>query len=140
MPFSVLRLNLQSSHLEPLAQSPNNLTGRNKTHARFYVCHAESKRRTEGRSAASNNSKTAADRLRHNALLPHWGEAWSPPIPVISPVHVAAANSNLKTRAKIPQPDHPCTFSSAKTAGTFIQLSNELVKTLADQLADDHHK
>lgn len=87
-----------------------------------------------GRSAASNNSKTAADRLRHNALLPHWGAAWSLPIPIISPVHVAAANSNLKTRAKIPQPDHPCTFSSAKTAGTFIQLSNELVKTLADQL------
>jgi hypothetical protein len=38
MPFSVLRLNLQSSHLEPLAQSPNNLTGRNKTHAtRRYI-------------------------------------------------------------------------------------------------------
>ena len=80
------------------------------------------------------NSKTAADRLRHNALLPHWGAAWSLPVPIISPVHVAAANSNLKIRAKIPQRDHPCIFSSAKTAGTFIQLSNELVKTLADQL------
>jgi len=38
MPFLVPQLNLQSSHLEPLAQSPNNLTGRNKTHAaRRYI-------------------------------------------------------------------------------------------------------
>jgi hypothetical protein len=42
------------------------------------------------------------------------------------------ANWCLRTHAKVPQLDQPLTFSSAKTAGIFIHVSDELLNTLAE--------
>jgi hypothetical protein len=39
---------------------------------------------------------------------------------------VVAANWNLRTRLKVPQPGHPYTFFGATTAALFIQLSDDL--------------
>jgi hypothetical protein len=38
-------------------------------------------------------------------------------------VRVVAANWSLGTQLKVPQPDHPYTFFSAKIAATFMQLN-----------------
>jgi hypothetical protein len=100
-------LNLQSSHLEPLAQSPNNLTGRNKTHAaRRYISpfftfaarKANDAPRVGRRQAII--AKLPPTDCVTNALLPDRGAAWSLPIPIISHVHVVAANWHLRTRAR----------------------------------------
>ena len=58
--------------------------------------------------------------------------AWSRAIHIISLVRVVVANWRLRTHAKVPQLDQPLTFSSAKTAGIFIHLNDELLNTLAE--------
>ena len=58
------------------------------------------------------------------------------PVAILALVRGVAANLCLRTRVKVPKPDHPYTFSGAKTAATFSQLNVDLLKcALTDPLA-----
>jgi hypothetical protein len=50
------------------------------------------------------------------------------PVSILTLVRVVAANWSLRIQLKAPEPEHPYTFFSAKTAATFIQFNAYLIR------------
>jgi hypothetical protein len=53
------------------------------------------------------------------------------PVAILALVRGVAANLCLRTRVKVPQPDHRYTFFGAKTAATFSQLNGDLISCVS---------
>ena len=57
------------------------------------------------------------------------------PVAILALVRGVAANLCLRTQLKDPQPDHPYTFSGAKTVATFNQLNADLLRCVGGHRA-----
>jgi hypothetical protein len=57
------------------------------------------------------------------------------PVTILALVRGVAANLCLRTRVKVPKPDHRYTFFGAKTAAMFSQLNAGLLKMRFDPAA-----
>ena len=76
-----------------------------------------------------------------DGLADEWRRKCNLPVSILTLVRVVAANWSLRTQSEASKLDHPCTFFSAKTAATFIQLNAEPRGTLMDKgpHADQKH-